>query len=75
MAPNYPKLIAETVQVLPVPEQAEVYTFAQFVRTKSDEHRPLRRSNRKQRSVFSMFGKATAKVTDASINHDKYIYE
>jgi hypothetical protein len=75
MSPNYPKLIAETVQVLPVPEQAEVYNFAEFVRTKTPTRRPVRRSALRQKSVFDLFGKAVAKVTDASINHDKYIYE
>ncbi len=75
MTPNYPKLIAEAVQALPVVEQAEVYNFAQFVRTKAVERRPSRRSARRRKSVFDLFGTAVAKVTDGSINHDKYLYE
>jgi hypothetical protein len=75
MAPNFSKLIADTVQTLPIDEQKEIYHFAEFIRTK-EVHRPIaRRSALKRKSVFNLFGKTVAKVTDGSINHDKYLYE
>ncbi|MBL8028472.1 MAG: DUF2281 domain-containing protein [Fibrobacteres bacterium] len=75
MTPNFSKLIAETVQTLPVDEQEEIYHFAEFIRTKEAQKPVVRRSTLKRKSVFDLFGKTVAKVTDASVNHDKYLYE
>ena len=65
MAPNFSKLIAETVQALPVNGQKEIYHFAEFIRTKEAQKPVVRRSTWKRKSVFDLFCKAVAKVTDA----------
>lgn len=73
MAPNYSQLVADTVSELPVTRQVEVYHFAQFM--KKEKKMELAKKNSTGSSVFDLFGTATSKVTDASINHDKYLYE
>jgi hypothetical protein len=73
MTPNYPQLVADTVSKLPVTKQAEVYHFAQFMKKENKivtPQKPLTGS-----SVFDLFGTATSNATDASVNHDKYLYE
>jgi hypothetical protein len=72
MIPNYPQMVADTVSKLPINKQAEVYHFAKFMKSKTQV-----KSNRKPKkgSVFDLFGTATSKVTDGSVNHDKYLYE
>jgi len=73
MTPNYPQLVADAVSELPVTRQAEVYHFAQFMK-KEKKNEPQKKTLTKS-SVFDLFGSATSKVTDASINHDRYLYE
>ena len=73
MTPNYPQLVAETVSELPVTKQAEVYHFAEFM--KSETKNKITKRPLKGASVFNLFGTATSKVTDAAANHDKYLYE
>ncbi len=73
MTPNYPQMVADTISDLPVTKQAEVYHFAEFMKN-GIKTRPSRKTQ-KNASVFDLFGTATSKVTDASINHDKYLYE
>ena len=73
MTPNYPQLVADTISELPITKQAEVYHFAEYMKNGlKTKHvkKPL-----KNPSVFDLFGTATSKVTDASVNHDKYLYE
>jgi hypothetical protein len=73
MAPNYPQLVAETVSELPVTRQVEVYHFAQFM--KKEKSAETQKKKLSGSSVFDLFGTAKSKVTDASINHDRYLYE
>jgi hypothetical protein len=73
MTPNYPQLVADTVSELPVTRQAEVYHFAQFM--KKEKKIETQKKTLTRSSVFDLFGSATSKVTDASINHDRYLYE
>ena len=73
MTPNYPQMVADTVSELPVTKQAEVYHFAKFM--KSEAKSRTSKKALKSTSVFDLFGTATSKVTDGSINHDKYLYE
>ena len=73
MVPNYPQLIAKAISELPIAKQAEVYQFAQFLK-QSLKARFSKQKAEKQ-SVFDLFGTAKSDVTDASINHDKYLYE
>lgn len=73
MTPNYPQLVADTVSELPVTRQAEVYHFAQFM--KKEKKIETQKKTLTGSSVFDLFGSATSKVTDASINHDRYLYE
>jgi hypothetical protein len=73
MTPNYPQLVADTISELPVTRQAEVYHFAQFMK-KENKIEPFKKTFAGS-SVFDLFGTVTSKVTDASVNHDKYLYE
>ena len=73
MTPNYPQMVADTISELPITKQAEVYHFAAYMK-KGIKVKHSRKSLNKT-SVFDLFGTATSKVTDASINHDKYLYE
>jgi hypothetical protein len=73
MTPNYPQMVADTIADFPITKQAEVFHFAEYVKNEikiKSIRKPL-----KNTSVFDLFGTATSKVTDASINHDKYLYE
>lgn len=66
-------MVADTISELPITKQAEVYHFAKYMKnevTSKHSKKPL-----KNVSVFDLFGTATSKVTDGSINHDKYLYE
>lgn len=73
MAPNYSQLVANAVSELPITKQAEVYNFAKFMKkeAKGETQKKILASP----SVFNLFGTATSKVTDASVNHDRYLYE
>jgi hypothetical protein len=73
MAPNYPQLVANTVSELPVTRQVEVYHFAQFMKKEKEIETP--KKTLKKSSVFKLFGTAISKVTDASVNHDRYLNE
>jgi hypothetical protein len=73
MTPNYPQLVADTVSELPVTRQAEVYHFAQFM--KKEKKIETKKKALAGSSVFDLFGSATSKVTDASVKHDRYLYE
>jgi hypothetical protein len=73
MSPNYPQMVAEAISDLPVKKQAEVYHFVKLI--KSEKKLKHTGKNSKGASVFDLFGSATSKVTDASINHDQYLYE
>ena len=73
MTPNYPQMVADTISDLPITKQAEVYHFAEYM--KNEIKTKTTRKTLKSTSVFDLFGTATSKVTDASINHDKYLYE
>jgi hypothetical protein len=73
MTPNFPQLVADTVSELPVTRQAEVYHFAQFM--KKEKKIETQKKTLAGSSVFDLFGSVTSKVTDASINHDRYLYE
>jgi hypothetical protein len=73
MTPNYPQMVADTVSELPVTKQAEVYHFAKFMKNETKSRSSKKKL--KSASVFDLFGTATSKVTDAAINHDKYLYE
>lgn len=73
MTPNYPQMVADTISELPITKQAEVYHFAEYIKKglkSKHSKKPVKKT-----SVFDLFGTATSKVTDASINHDKYLYE
>ena len=69
---KYAQLVAKTMSELPITKQAEVYHFAQFI--KKTLKAKLKKNKRTNSSVFDLFGTATSNVTDASINHDKYLY-
>ena len=73
MTPNYPQLVADAVSELPVTRQAEVYHFAQFM--KKEKTIETQKKTLSSSSVFDLFGTATSKVSDASVNHDRYLYE
>lgn len=73
MAPNYPQMVAEAISELPVAKQAEVYHFVKFIKNETKIKHTVKTT--KGASVFDLFGSATSKVTDASINHDQYLYE
>lgn len=73
MTPNYPQLVADTISELSVTRQAEVYHFAQFMKKEKKIESP--KKTLAGSSVFDLFGTVTSKVTDASVNHDKYLYE
>jgi hypothetical protein len=73
MTPNYPQLVADTVSHLPITKQAEVYHFAKYMKNEIKTKTPKKTG--KTTSVFDLFGTAHSKVTDASMNHDKYLYE
>jgi hypothetical protein len=76
MDQNYPKLVADTVSELPITRQAEVYHFAQFIKsTASQRSTHTARRSVKRQSVFDLFGTVKSTVTDGSINHDKYLYD
>ena len=73
MTPNYPQMVADTISELPITKQAEVYHFAEYMKKgikAKQSKKPVAKT-----SVFDLFGTATSKVTDVSINHDKYLYE
>ena len=72
MPSDYSRLIANTVERLPIKKQAEIYHFAQYVKSTSKKKNA---PSIKKKSVFDLFGTVTSKVTDASINHDRYLYE
>jgi len=71
MTPNYPQLVADTISELSVTRQAEVYHFAQFI--KKEKKNGITKKVVENESVFDLFGTATSKVSDASVNHDRYL--
>jgi hypothetical protein len=73
MTPDYAQLVADTVSELPITRQAEVYHFAEFIKKEVKPAMPKKASA--EPSVFDLFGTAKSKVADASVNHDKYLYE
>jgi hypothetical protein len=73
MTPNYPRMVADAISELPVTKQAEVYHFVKYFKTKSKFKHTGKTAN--MYLFFDLFGSATSKVTDASINHDRYLYE
>jgi len=73
MAADYARQVADLVSKLPVKTQAEVLRFTRLARRRSAGGNRLRKARRL--SVFSLFGSVTGTVADASINHDRYLYE
>lgn len=71
MAPDYPKMVAATLEQLPLNKQVEVYRFVEFL--KHEEKNGKNGEKRKKGSVFDLFGTVKSKVSDASENHDKYL--
>lgn len=74
MTPDYSRLVADTISELPVTRQAEIYHFVQFIKKETKIETP-KKALATGSSVFDLFGTVISKVTDASVNHDRYLYE
>ncbi|OGJ90672.1 MAG: hypothetical protein A2350_00585 [Candidatus Raymondbacteria bacterium RifOxyB12_full_50_8] len=68
---NYPKMTADTMEMLPFEKQAEVYDFVTFLKTKSR----IKAARNKKTSLLNIIGLGRSNKSDISVNHDKYLYE
>lgn len=71
MAVDYLKMTVDTLATLPIEKQEEVYAFALFL--KSISQQSTLKKQKRNGSLLNIAGLGKSGLGDMSLNHDKYL--